>query len=269
MALLHAAADPSRHGGQLTSPLLPLASRVSVAATTEVLTPEAATPLTPLFSPLASGAVALSGDEVLTRERAVVATFDGPLGTRLLVATGSGPMTERPVALLREDRGQIEIDAPADADRFSLRVIAVTPAGHGYAGRWNVQVLEAAPPLSAAVPFAPLSLDVPLSGRTLPQAKVTVNGRPVDVGDSGAFTASIGAGLLPTDVRVVATDPVGNTAQQVVSVVGLLDYRQLPWIPIVVVLTMVVGLALYLRAPRPRPAAPRAPDDDARLEELD
>ncbi len=269
MALLHAAADPSRIGGQLDAPLLPLAARVSVAPSADVLAPEADQALDPTFSAMQTGAVSVRAHEVLTREPSLVATFDIPLGTRLLVATGSGQMTERPLALQREDQAQLQIDAPPDEDRFDLRVIAVTPAGHGYAGRWNVEVLGKPPPLSADVPFAPLSLDVPLSGRTLPQAEVTVDGQSVDVRDGGMFTTRVAAGVLPTDVQIVATDPVGNSTTTVVSVVGLVDYRQLPWIPIVVVLTMVAAVALYLRTPHPRPAAPRAPDDDARLEELD
>ncbi|HET8586341.1 MAG TPA: hypothetical protein VFM74_00550, partial [Candidatus Limnocylindria bacterium] len=76
-------------------------------------------------------------------------------------------------------------------------------------------------------------------------------------------------GLLPRDVRVEATDPVGNVASQVVSVVAPLDYRRLPWVGIVALLTVAAGGFLLLRVPRLRSEPGREPGDDARLEELD
>jgi hypothetical protein len=36
-----------------------------------------------------------------------------------------------------------------------------------------------------------------------------------------------------------------------VTIVGLFDYRGLPWLPIVVLLTVGAGVALFLRTPRP------------------
>jgi hypothetical protein len=47
-----------------------------------------------------------------------------------------------------------------------------------------------------------------------------------------------------------------------------LDYRQLPWIPIVAVLTLAAGLVFVLRTPRLEPAALPALDD-ATFEEID
>jgi hypothetical protein len=49
----------------------------------------------------------------------------------------------------------------------------------------------------------------------------------------------------------------------------VLDYRQLPWIPIVALLTILAGLALYLRVPHVRPATASGPITDATLEDLD
>jgi hypothetical protein len=52
-------------------------------------------------------------------------------------------------------------------------------------------------------------------------------------------------------------------------VVGWVDYRRLPWLGIVVLLTVAAGAALWQMAPGPRRWARRGPDDDAGLEELD
>jgi hypothetical protein len=54
-----------------------------------------------------------------------------------------------------------------------------------------------------------------------------------------------------------------------VSVVAPADYRRLPWIPIVVGLTLLAGGFLLLRVPRARAQVAQEPGDDARLEEID
>ena len=47
------------------------------------------------------------------------------------------------------------------------------------------------------------------------------------------------------------------------SVVGWLDYRSLPWIPMFAVMTFVVGAVLWIRKPRPQRWSRRGPEDDA------
>ena len=95
------------------------------------------------------------------------------------------------------------------------------------------------------------------------------DGTPVPVAADGRFDAAVSAGLWPRDVQIEATDPLGNRNTATVSVVALLDYRQLPWIPIVALLTILAGLVLYLRVPHLRPAAPSGPMTDATLEDLE
>ena len=77
------------------------------------------------------------------------------------------------------------------------------------------------------------------------------------------------AGLWPRDVHIEATDPLGNRNATTISVVALVDYRQLPWIPIVALLTILAGMVLYLRVPHVRPATTSGPMTDATLEDLD
>ena len=85
----------------------------------------------------------------------------------------------------------------------------------------------------------------------------------------GRFDKAVSAGLWPSDVRVEATDPLGNRKATTVSVVALVDYRQLPWIPIVALLTILAGMVLYLRVPHARPVTASGPMTDATLEDLD
>lgn len=157
------------------------------------------------------------------------------------------------------------VAGPAATTAFSARLLVATPGGHGYGASWEVRILRDPPPLSAAADGAPLSTRVTVHGTTAPGATLTIDGSGVDVAADGTFSAEIAAGLLPRDVELVAADVVGNTSRTRVSVVAFLDYRDLPWIPIVAVLTLLMGGLLFLRTPRLR--APD-PGDDATLEEL-
>jgi hypothetical protein len=159
-----------------------------------------------------------------------------------------------------------DIDSDAN-ENFTVRLLVSTPAGHGYGAIWEARVLHQPPGLRASAPFASLAFTVPISGRTNPSALLVVDGTPVAVAPDGTFAADVGAGLLPRPVRLAATDRVGNTTEIVVEVVALLDYRQLPWVPMVVGLTLVAGAVLYLRAPRPGAIGAQHPDEGV-LEEI-
>jgi hypothetical protein len=163
----------------------------------------------------------------------------------------------------------VSSDPGADNDETrTVRLLVVTPGGHGYASTWEVRIRRRPPALSATTPVAPLSFDVPVSGRSESGATILVDGEPVAVAADGSFSADVSAGLLPRDVRVEATDRVGNRRALTISVVGALDYRRLPWVPIVAGLTLVAGAALYLRTPRPGAAVAAGHPDDGVLEEI-
>jgi hypothetical protein len=154
-------------------------------------------------------------------------------------------------------------------DRMRVAILLVTGSGHGYHLAWDIRVVTQPPSLGASAPFAPLSFDVPVTGRTDPGAAVRIDGAAVQAGADGSFATTVPAGVVPRDVVLEATDPVGNRASRTLSVVGFVDYRRLPWIPIVAVLTIAGGAVLFLRAPRPTRAPARALGDDATLEEID
>jgi hypothetical protein len=190
----------------------------------------------------------------------VRATIAAPPSSRLQV-TGRGQRTE---SLVTGGIAEVVLVPALDGEEnetFTVRLLVSTPAGHGYGATWDARVLRRPPPLRASAPFASLAFTVPISGRTAPSATLEVDGEPAEVQSDGSFAAEVGAGLLPRAVRVAATDRLGNTNEVVVEVVALLDYRQLPWVPFVVGLTLTAGAILFLRAPRPTSTGSAHPDE--------
>jgi hypothetical protein len=273
MALLPIAGyDVARDGGPLIPRTLIPAAPITLAPTSLVLSPErddgALRAGLPEITTAANGTSLLSGSDSIQIEVAA------PVGSRVIVDAGLPPSLRpaRAELTLRNGRGRVALPATKDeaaAGRLRLSVVVVTPAGHGYGEVRTVELRLRPPPLEVAAAAWPLSFEVPVSGVTAPDARVTVDGRQVQVGDAGRFTADVGGGLLPREVRVEAIDPVGNASQQMVSVVAPADYRRLPWIPIVVGLTLLAGGFLLLRVPRARAQVAQEPGDDARLEEID
>jgi hypothetical protein len=97
-----------------------------------------------------------------------------------------------------------------------------------------------------------------------------VDGQAVLVGADGAFSTPVDAGLWPSTVLVSAIDPLGNEVVERVEVVGVFDYRGLPWAAIVTAATVSVGAVLFVRIPRRRAATGLVEQaGDGLLEELD
>ncbi|MDH4334573.1 MAG: hypothetical protein OEW24_04845 [Chloroflexota bacterium] len=247
------------------------ASRVSVARVEEILSPEAEGGS---FQPRLVGAVldptSALGD-LLTSGAGFRAEVEVPPGSRLFVAPLGEGFPIDPTWEGRADDGHavLQIAVPAGRNSFNVRGFVVTPAGHGYTVAWHLRVLSEPPPLQVEAEWASLGFEVPLHGSTDPAATVLVNGTAVAVAADGTFTAHAAAPPWPTSVTVEAVDLVGNRTAATLSVVGLIDYRQLPWIQIIVVLTVVAGAGLFLLAPRLRPPSPTPQPDDGTLEDID
>jgi len=206
---------------------------------------------------------------LIVGDEAVVAEIHGPPGTTVnwqSRGTGGddviGPSGSIQLQLL-EPAGP---DAP-NGSGATAQIWAVTPGGHAYSGTWRIRVFREPPDLSVAAPDGVIQLNQTISGRTDPGVAVTVNGAPAFVDARGSFSAPVTAGILPTEFRVVATDPVGNVSVRVVTLVWPLDYRKLPFVPLAVVITIIAGAFLYLRKPDTGPRR-QAPDDDATFEEI-
>lgn len=157
-------------------------------------------------------------------------------------------------------------DAP-NGSGTNARLWAVTPAGHVYGGVWRLRVYRSPPDLDLTIPEGIFAFEPTIAGSTSPGARVTINGVPAEVSPTGSFRLPVDAGILPTEFRIVATDPVDNATVRVTSLVWPIDYRRLPFVPIAVVVTVVAGLLLYLRKPVSDPRR-RAPEDDATFEEI-
>lgn len=261
-----------RDGGALQVVAGERAGAVAIVPTAQLF---AAEPDGGLIEPRLSGGLREEGSPrpLLLTSGDLRAEISAPPGTRIRL---SGEGASEDEAFVGAAGGLISVPISAvgsrddaDEDRaFTARLLLATPGGHGYGAGWDVRVLRQSPSLSVEVPMAPLSFNVPLTGRTDPLAEVRLDGVPLPVDADGRFSADVRAGPLPTTVRVQATDRVGNTTDASVSVVAMLDYRRLPWIPIVAGLTLVAAAVLYLRAPRPAAGRPRAPDDGI-LEEIE
>ena len=158
---------------------------------------------------------------------------------------------------------------PPGNQAFDAALHVITPAGHGYTARWHVRLLRTPPKITVESPFLSLGFGATIRGQTDPSATVTADGQSTHAGPDGRYQLTVPAGLIPHDVRVQAQDPIGNLASITANVVAPIDYRRLPWLPIVGLLTVAAGAILFLRAPRlvKRPAP--SSGDDAPFEEID
>lgn len=273
IALLHGMAvapplDPA--GGRLDAPSLRTASGVSLAPVELARQREADFGD---LQPAVTGAFALDERGTLAVGAAgFVATVEAPSGSRVYV-TDADPSVVAAVRLV-PDTGRLELPMPPPPaastpnPRYRGSLTVVTPAGASYVASWSALAFTEPPELSVRGETSIGSTAVRISGRTAPHASVTVDGGSVQVDAAGSFTASVRLPPWPTEVSVVATDPIGNVARTTVEGIGIFDYRALPWIPIAIALVAGAAAVLYLRVPRPAPVA-RRPDDDAALEEID
>lgn len=155
-------------------------------------------------------------------------------------------------------------DRPIDAS-----LIVATPDGHATVFEWSGTFVAGPPELSVSGRTDALSFGATLEGTTSPHATVSVDGEAVGVSTDGGFAVAVDAGLWPSTVLVSAMDPLGNEVVERVEVVGVFDYRGLPWTAIVAAVTVSAGAVLFVRIPRRR--APSIADEggEGLLEELD
>ncbi|MGI8830160.1 MAG: hypothetical protein ACR2I5_10385 [Candidatus Limnocylindria bacterium] len=200
-----------------------------------------------------------------------VAEIVAPPGSRIFVGDADPSVIRAPIVVPADGLAAAPFVPPnvgASNPRYRATLIVQTPSGRAYLADWDVRVRNEAPELSAMAVTPIGSGAVEVSGRTAPGTEVSIDGRPVTVDDDGRFSGSRDLPPWPTDVVIEADDGLGNQARRVVTAVGWLDYRGLPWVPITGLLVAAVGLVLFLRVPRSSPL-PRRPDDDAAYEEMD
>lgn len=271
MAILHSPyGSPSvlPTGGRFDAPAPQSGAWVSLAPLETVLSSELDGGV---LAPPIDGAVPVGGGSLAMGLDGMTVNLAAPPGSRVFASDMDAPGLEASALVQADGRRAIFVVPQgllvANASYRAARIV-LTPAGHAYVARWNLQVLTEPPKVRASTttPFG--SSEVLVAGRTSPDASVRVDGLSAPVSRLGEFAIRVSLPPWPTDVEVIATDVVGNTSRIVVSGIGVVDYRTLPWIPIVAFLVAVAGGVLYLRVPR-RAAAPLPVDDDAVLEELE
>lgn len=262
--------DVTLHGGPLASGS-PAGATVTVVPTASFLIPEVDEES---YTPTVRDAVIVgqSGSrQTLLTAGSISLDVNAPRGSLLILTNGEDDPRQDDV--IRSGPAALRLSPPsALRDRsggYAGRLSVITPAGHAYQSVFQVQVLRDPPPVLASTPFVSFGLDVSLSGRTSPGSEVFVDGRPVAVADDGTFEAAVGAGIVPREVAIRAVDVVGNTSTQTVSVVAPIDYRRLPWVPIVAGLTLVAAVILFLRVPRPSGVRHRVSTDQGTFEEIE
>ncbi len=217
---------------------------------------------------LVSAAFDADGEHLLSGPDGFAAVLDAPPGTRVL-ADGHRPESLVVGAVpLRVVFTHPEADEESNSD-FAYGLMAVLPDGRVLFHEWEGTVVREPPSLDATSTTRTFELGARVVGTASPYADVVVDGHPVEVGADGAFEVSIDAPPWPVDVAVVARDPLGNETSEVVQVIGFVDYRGLPWLPIVGLLTAVVGVFALLRMPRPRAGPAPARSGDGTLEEIE
>lgn len=191
-----------------------------------------------------------------------------PAGSRVLVANGTvlqdhevggEPLV---VEVLPRPRRQDDENQELEA-----MIAVLAPDGRAITRRWTGTFVREPPEINLTATTDAMALSATLAGRATPGSIVTADGRPIQVDADGRFSASVDAPIWPAQMIVTARDPLGNEATELIEVVGLVDYRGLPWAAFMVAATIIVGGVLYVRTPKRRARA--LPDGDGRLEEVE
>ncbi len=242
--------------------------RLALVATASVFEPE--TELGRLY-PTWSGVAAdpeHAGSFIVGNEP-VDAEIHAPPGSEVRWRTrgGGGTETVLPNGAVRIRLLEAAGSSAPDGSGTTASIAVLTPAGHAYSDTWRISIYRQPPDLGIRDDPALVDFSPTLSGETLPGSTLTVNGAQVPVAEDGSFAVPVEVGILPTELRLVVVDPVGNRTERVVTRVWPFDYRQLPFVPIAVLLTIAAGVILYLRKPDPG-SSRRTPDDGSTFEEI-
>jgi hypothetical protein len=229
-----------------------------------------------------------AGDRILARIGPVIGPGPGEVGP--LPAAGvrasSDDLGEFLTTSPTERYGSIEFIPVAEPSAagtdtgtatFSLPSMEEFAAAGGPSVSWMVNVVglnafgEASPILAGRVeldvvgpsvtvepPFVslPWPLSGPIKGHTEPGARLRLaRGSFVEVARDGSFELEAALAPWPQDLTIEALDARGNRTTLAVSVVGGVDYRQLPWQALVIVGVLLAaaitsfGVPLRRRSP--------------------
>ena len=98
--------------------------------------------------------------------------------------------------------------------------------------------------LSLPLILAPWPFSAPIDGVTEPGARLRLgDGSPVEAATNGAFELRAQLAPWPQTLQIHALDAHGNETIRTISVIGGIDYRQLPWQTILIV-SLLLGAAV-------------------------
>jgi hypothetical protein len=152
---------------------------------------------------------------------------------------------------------------------FEYRVLVIAPDGRVQLEEWDGTVVREQPALEATAANAAFELAAVIRGSAGPYVELVIDGQPAAVGTGGDFEARVDAPPWPRDVVVTARDPLGNETSISLEVIGFVDYRGLPWIPIMGLATVLVGAYVFLRVPGGVRGPVPAVAGEGTLEEID
>lgn len=244
--------------------------RISLAPIEQVLRPDGVAPVIELRNAVSVGSAADDVTQLVADREGFEVVVRAPVGSWVVAFDG------RSIDELTVDRAPLIVEiAPPPSGRqddedkpIDASLIVATPDGHATVVEWTGTFVSGLPALSVSGRTEAFAFGATLEGTVGPHTTVSVDGRPVAIDADGGFVLSVEAGPWPRDVLVSARDPLGNEVLERLEVLGVFDYRGLPWAAIVAAATVGVGAVLFVRIPRRRlPATDAA--GDGRLEELD
>lgn len=219
-----------------------------------------------------AGAAIADGPEGATlyvSDEGFSATVDATEGAWVLgtaaAAVDAGLAADEPVTLELHPERQV-----GDAATFSATIAVREPSGLVSVVTWEGMVLAGPPAIRVAASSDPFSASATVAGSVGDGASVMVDDRVVAVDSDGSFGVTVPAPIWGRDVAVVARDALGRESAERLTVFGVVDYRELPWLVIIGAVTVLIGVALFLRTPQGRQVAvAEGRGGDGRLEEID
>ena len=143
--------------------------------------------------------------------------------------------------------GDIQGRDGAPTSRWSLRVVPINDWGEwGEPAMRTISRDAIGPTIGVENPFlsAIWPVSARLAGRSEPGSSVKVDGHgDVNVDSRGRFFVDGPLAPWPQMLRVIATDPAGNTTVAEFWVVGGIDYRRFPW-PGIIAATLLALIAV-------------------------
>ena len=197
----------------------------------------------------------------------------GTLGRLVRIGVPDGHAAGTDTAAATIPLEDVRTRSGAEANRWTVTFVAINAWGELAEPIRGVVLRDIrGPTLTVTAPF--LSMPWPFSARILgvaePGTVIHVNGGPpLTTTSRGAFESRLTLAPWPQPVEFRAVDAAGNETVRIVSMIGGIDVRQLPWqviLAIVILAGVITGTIVEGRRAQARlVAAPRTPGGSLRI----